>query len=72
MARTRTSLATVSPRRSAPVSTARIAPRHARAFGRARRYEIAVAQPVQRVNDELRQYMMTFLGGFVFVAVFLA
>ena len=72
MARTRSSLALVAPRRSAPAPRARMMPRHASAFGRAQRYEIAVAQPVKPVSHDLRQLMMTFLGGFVFVSVFLA
>ena len=72
MARTRTSLATAIPRRSAPVGRAQIAPRHQRAFGRARRYEVAQAAPTTQPDGDLRQLMMTFLGGFVFVAVLIA
>ena len=72
MARTRSSLASAIPPRSMHGARHPVALRHSRAFGRARRYQVAVAQPPARLNDDLRQFMMTFIGGLVFVTVFIA
>ena len=72
MARTRSSLAHVVPRRSAAPARARMAPRHGRAFGRAHAYDVAPVQPQQPRNADLRQFMTTFLGGLVFVGVLIA
>ena len=72
MARTRPSLAHAIPRRSPAPAHGRIAPRHGRAFGRARTFEVATVQPQATLNADLKQFMMTFLGGLVFVAVLIA
>lgn len=72
MVRTRSSLAHAIPRRSATPAHRRIAPRHGRAFRRAPTFEVAVAQPQATLNADLKQFMTTFLGGLVFVAVLIA
>ena len=72
MARTRSSLAHVIPRRAPAPVRGRMAPRRGRAFGRARTYESAPAQPLPAPNGDLRQIMTTFLGGLVFVGVLIA
>ena len=72
MARTRPSLAHAIPQRSAARAYGRMAPRHGRAFGRARTYEVAVVQPKAALSADLKQFMTTFLGGLVFVSVLIA
>ncbi len=72
MARTRSSLTHAIPRRSPAPAQRRIAPRHGRAFGRARTFEVAMVQPQETLNADLKQFMTTFLGGLVFVAVLIA
>lgn len=70
MVRTRSSLAI--PRRSTVSAHARMAPRHGRAFGRGRTYDFALVQPQEALSADLKQFMTTFLGGLVFVAVLIA
>jgi hypothetical protein len=42
-------------------------------FGRGRRYSsIIVDQPVRTVSDDLRLFALTFVGGFLFMGVYLA
>ena len=74
MSRPRSSLALTVPRRRALVAPNRPAPRHARAFGRARPFMEMAPPPVQTtaVSGEFRQLMNTFLGGLVFVGVLIA
>ena len=72
MARTRSSLAHAIPRRSAAPVHGRMAPRHGRAFGRARTYDAALVQPQVAPSADLKQFMTTFLGGLVFVSVLIA
>ena len=72
MARTRSSLAHAISRRSAAPAYGRMAPRHGRAFGRARTYEVALVHPPEPVNADLKQFMTAFLGGLVFVSVLIA
>ncbi len=72
MARTRSSLAHVIPRRSAASGPGRMAPRHGRAFGRARTHDVALIQPQEPLNADLKQFMTAFLGGLVFVSVLIA
>ena len=72
MARTRPSLAHAIPRRWPGPAQGRIAPRHGRAFGRGRTFEVATIQPQETLNADLKQFMTTFLGGLVFVAVLIA
>ena len=72
MARTRSSLAHAIPRRSTVSARGRMAPRHGRAFGRARTYEVALVQPQESLGADLKQFMTAFLGGLVFVSVLIA
>jgi len=43
-----------------------------RVLGRARPHAIAVDRPVSSLSDDLRIFGMTFAGGFLFMAVYLA
>ena len=43
-----------------------------RLFGRRRPYLAAVAQPAPSVADDLRIFLLTFGGGFLFMTVYLA
>ncbi len=44
-----------------------------RVFGRARGYAIAAAEPAPAsLSDDLRIFALTFIGGFLFMAVYLA
>jgi len=72
MARTRPSLAHAIPPRHAAPAHGRFAPRHGRAFGRARTFEVAMVEPQPALNADLKQFMTTFLGGLVFVSVLIA
>ena len=72
MARTRPPLAVALPPRSGAISRSRIAPRHRRAFGRARTYEVAIPQPQPALSEDLKQFLTTFVGALVFVSVLIA
>jgi hypothetical protein len=54
------------------VSRSRIAPRHQRAFGRARTYEVAIPQPQPALSNDFKQFLTTFVGALVFVSVLIA
>ena len=41
-------------------------------FGRARHYVLAAAEPSPQIADDLRLFILTFVGGFLFMAVYLA
>lgn len=43
-----------------------------RLFGRGRPYVMAVAEPGPSIADDLRIFALTFIGGFLFVTVYLA
>ena len=44
-----------------------------RVLGRAKAYAIAAAEPASSsFSDDLRIFVLTFLGGFLFMAVYLA
>ena len=72
MARSRSSLAPAITHRSGALSRSRTLPRHSRAFGRARTYEVAIPQPQPGLSGDLKQVLTTFLGGLVFVGVLIA
>ena len=41
-------------------------------FGQARPYVLAAAEPSPRIADDFRIFALTFAGGFLFMAVYLA
>jgi hypothetical protein len=44
-----------------------------RVFGRAKSYAMTVAEPAESgLSDDLRLFVLTFAGGFLFMAVYLA
>jgi len=44
----------------------------ARTFGRGKPYVAAAAEPESQLSDDLRIFALTFVGGFLFMAVYLA
>jgi len=44
----------------------------ARTFGRGKPYVIATAEPASNLADDLRIFALTFTGGFLFMAIYLA
>ena len=47
-------------------------PFRARTFGRGKPYVLAAAEPSPQLSDDLRIFALTFAGGFLFMAVYLA
>ena len=43
-----------------------------RTFGRGKPYVVAAAQPTSQFADDLRIFALTFVGGFLFMAIYLA
>jgi hypothetical protein len=43
-----------------------------RIFGRGKPYVIATAEPAAQFTDDLRIFALTFVGGFLFMAIYLA
>lgn len=43
-----------------------------RTFGRGKLYVLATAEPASSLADDLRIFALTFAGGFLFMAVYLA
>jgi hypothetical protein len=43
-----------------------------RTFGRAKPYVVAGAEPASQLADDLRIFALTFVGGFLFMAIYLA
>jgi hypothetical protein len=44
----------------------------ARVFGRAKSYAVAAPEAPSSLSDDLRIFALTFAGGFLFMAVYLA
>jgi len=44
----------------------------ARTFGRRKSYVIATTEPASSLADDLRIFVLTFAGGFLFMAIYLA
>ena len=43
-----------------------------RVFGRGRSYAMAAAEPTPSLTDDLRIFLLTFGGGFLFMTIYLA